>query len=162
VVVGRRSSVVGRKSGSWVVGRGSWGSWAWVVVIVGVVVVVGLESSDVGRGLWVVGRRSWVVRGSWSSDVDGRRGRRSSSVFGRQSLVVGRGRSSVVGRRRGCRRESWVVLWSWRGRGSGRGVGCGRLVVGRGSSDVSRWSWVVGRGRRSSMVDEVIGRWVKG
>ena len=105
---GRRSWVVGHGS---VVGRGSCGLWLWVVVM--------------GRGSWVVGRV--VDRGSWSSVVGCRRGRRSlclgSWVVGRGSWVEGRG--------------SWVV-------GRSLVVGRGSLVEGRGSLVVGSW-WVVGR-----------------
>jgi len=158
------SWVVGRGSWPWVVGRhGSWvvGGRSWVVVGRGSWAVVGRRSStrssvvacrswDVGRGTWVVvGRRSstrlWVIS-------------RRSSVVGLRSWVVGRGVVMVAGR------GSWVV-----GRGSWV-VERGSLVAGRGSwvvvvghmgrrsSVVGRGSWVVS-GRRSSVVDEVVGRW---
>jgi len=118
--------------------------------------VVGRRSSVVRRESWAVvgrqrGRVSCVVgRGSW---VEGWCFGSSDVVVGLGSWVVGRWSSWVVGR------GSWVVVV-----GRGRGLWVVVIGRGRGSWDVGRGgSWVVGRRRRSSIV-EVVGRgsWVVG
>jgi len=125
-----------------------------VVVVVLVLVLV----------LVVVGRWSWVVavgRGSWVV-VTGR----ESWVVDRGSLVVGRGRLSVMRCRRGRRLSvvscgsrvvggvSWVVVVV-----VVVGAGCGSWFVCHGS-------WVIGRSGRGSWVLGCVGRgrrsWVVG